>query len=111
MKAVIPILLLSVACSASAQIQAQRVANAIYRIEGGRLAKVPYGILSIHVQSRVQARRVCLNTIRHTYARWKAAGARGSFWNALADRYCPPSVDPQGNRRWKRNIRAMLRTR
>lgn len=27
----------------------------------------------------------------------------------LADRYCPPSVDPAGNRNWKRNIHKLIK--
>jgi hypothetical protein len=27
----------------------------------------------------------------------------------LADRYCPPSADPIGNRNWRRNITLILK--
>lgn len=82
-----------------------QLADAIYRAEGGARARVPYGILSVPVRDAAEARRVCLNTIRNNHRRWIAAGARGEFIDFLADRYCPPSADPAGNRNWKRNVR------
>jgi len=85
------------------------IANAIYRIEGGARAKAPYGILSLKVSSKAMARRICLNTIRNNRARWIAAGRPGSYLDFLADRYCPPSVDPVGNRNWKRNVRKLTK--
>lgn len=96
---------------------AERVAHAIYRVEGGARAKVPYGILALQppatVQTRDQleawARRICLNTIRNNWRRWHAAGTPGEYLDFLADRYCPPGADPVGNRNWKKNIKAILK--
>ena len=89
-------------------IDADRIADAIYRVEGGAKAKVPYGILSIPVKNEAHARRICLNTIRNNHKRWIAAGKPGDYLDFLADRYCPPSVDPAGNRNWKHNIKSLL---
>ena len=86
-------------------LDADRIANAIYRVEGGSKAKAPYGILSIKVGSEQQARKVCINTIKNNHTRWINAGRPGKYLDYLADRYCPRSADPVGNRNWKRNIR------
>lgn len=87
---------------------AERIANAIYRAEGGSRAKVPYGILSVRVRNEKEARRVCLNTIRNNWQRWKKAGQPGQFIDFLGNRYCPPSIDPIGNRNWRRNVKYFL---
>lgn len=81
-----------------------QIANAIYRLEGGAKAKAPYGVLSMKVSSPAMARRICLTTIRNSRTRWLKAGRPGDELDYLADRYCPPSADPVGNRRWKINI-------
>jgi hypothetical protein len=88
--------------------EAARIADAIYVIEGGVKAKVPYGILSVRVRDESQARQVCLNTIKNTHQRWIKAGRKGEFLHYLANRYCPP-VDSPGNRNWKRNIKLVLK--
>jgi len=87
----------------------ERIADAIWHVEGGRKARVPYGILAVPVRSQAEARRVCLNTVRNTWERWEADGNPGDFLDYLANRYVPPSVDPVGNRNWRRNIRARLK--
>lgn len=90
--------------------QIEKIADAIYRAEGGPRAKVPYGILSIKVSSKDEARRVCKNTIRNNFTRWQIA--RRYSWNKdsylvfLAKRYCPPSADPVGHKNWIKNVGA-----
>ena len=71
-------------------IDANRIADAIYKVEGGSKAKAPYGILSIRVSSTDDARRICTNTIRNNHNRWIRAGRPGEYLDFLA---------------WKRNIR------
>lgn len=88
-------------------VDAERMADAIYKAEGGRKARVPYGILSLKVRDAAHARQVCIRTILNNERRWIAAGRPGEYIDFLADRYCPPSVDPVGNRNWKRNIRKL----
>jgi hypothetical protein len=88
-------------------LDANRIADAIYRVEGGAKAKAPYGILSVKVANAAEARKVCLNTIRNNHTRWIRAGKPGKFLDFLADRYCPKSVDPIGNRNWKKNVRSI----
>lgn len=109
------LLSLLVACSLQAASPAPgteayfaRVADSIYVVEGGKRAKVPYGILSVRVKSEADARRVCINTARNNWLRWQAAGRPGEYLDFLADRYCPPAADPRGNANWKRNIRAVM---
>lgn len=97
------ILTVTVCCA----VTDEQIADAIYIAEGGTRARVPYGILSVKVRNVADARRVCLNTIRNNRARWIKAGSPGSFINFLADRYCPPSVDPVGNLNWKRNVSSL----
>jgi hypothetical protein len=84
------------------------VADKIYTVEGGARAKVPYGILSVHVRDAVEARWVCELTVWHAYSAWSAAEHRQPFVDYLADRYCPPSADTEGNSHWKRNMRKLL---
>jgi hypothetical protein len=105
---VLAILLSVIAASGQAlnQKEANRLADAIYRAEGGAKAKVPYGILSVKVRSKLQARKICLNTIQNTYRRWLESGKQADFVDFLADRYCPPS-DSEGNKNWKRNVRLL----
>lgn len=84
------------------------IANAIYKIEGGSRAKVSYGILSIPVRDADHARRICINTIRNNRIRWIKAGQPGNYLDYLADKYCPRSADPVGNKNWKRNIHKLI---
>lgn len=99
---------------ANAQIQSReparlteyfnRVVDAIYVIEGGQRAKVAYGICSVKVSSAVEARQVCLNTVRNNYRRWKNhKGPQESFRSFLGKRYCPPQLGGD-NRYWLRNL-------
>lgn len=109
------LVLLAQALTASAlfaklpQPEASRIVDAIYRVEGGARAKVPFGILSVRVSSLEEARKVAYNTVQNTHSRWEKAGRPGEYLDFLADRYCPPSDDPKGNRNWKKNIRHFLK--
>jgi len=105
MKSVFVGLLFSLSALAATDDQ---IADAVYRVEGSARAKVPYGILSIPVRDTAHARRICLNTIRNNRARWIKAGQPGAFLDYLADRYCPRSADPVGNKNWKANIKRLV---
>lgn len=85
---------------------AERLVSVIYRIEGGSRTAYPYGIRSIKTSD---PRRVCLNTVRNNWKRWRAAGSPGEYLDFLADRYCPAADDPVGNRNWKRNVRELMK--
>lgn len=112
MKSLLLILLtfttLSLGAAELPKAKLDKIANAIYRVEGGAKAKVPYGILSIKVKNETEARRICINTIRNNYRRWDATGRRGSYIDYLADRYCPISDGYIGNRNWKKNMVKIL---
>ena len=88
--------------------EAAKLVNAIYHVEGGAKAKAPFGILSVRVSSLDHARKICFSTVQNNHDRWIKAGKPGEYVDFLADRYCPKSADPKGNRNWKRNIRAFL---
>lgn len=83
-----------------AAVDAGKLADAIYLAEGGKLAKVPYGVLSIRTSN---PRQVCLNSIRNNQKRFGDV-SDAEFINCMADRWCPSSADPVGNRNWKRNV-------
>ena len=93
-------------------INAERIADAIYVIEGGKKTKYPYGIKSINTKGNViVARKICINTINNTHKRWIAANKPNDFLDFLADRYCPSTCDKQGNKNWKANIRKLIETK
>ena len=85
-----------------------RIADAIYRAEGGSKARVPYGVLSVRVANAAEARRVCMNTIRNNHSRWESAGKPGDFIKYLGAKYCPPSADPTGHKNWVRNVGQLI---
>ena len=89
-------------------IDPSRLADAIRAAEGGDRAKVPYGVLSVKVSGEAEARRVCLNSIRNSRARWEKAGRPGPWLDFMAVRWCPPSADPVGHRNWLKNVRYFL---
>lgn len=87
---------------------ANKIADAIYIVEGGAKAKVPYGILSVKTND---PRRICLNTIRNNYLRWQNAGSPDDYLLFLSNRYAPigASNDPKGlNNNWLKNLRKIL---
>lgn len=104
------LLLAAVLCLAAARAQAaeldtNKMVQAIYRAEGGDKTKHPYGVLSVKCADKAEAERVCRNTVVNNWNRWQKAGAHGDFVEFLANRYCPKSADPVGNARWKLNMR------
>ena len=85
------------------------IVMAIWTLEGGTNASVPYGIKSVHVSSTEEARRVCERTVVNSLAAWEKSGKNGCALVFIADRYCPAKTDPVGNRNWKRNIKILLK--
>lgn len=89
---------------------AEKIADAIYVIEGGKKTKYPYGIKSINTHGNVaKARRICINTVNNNYQRWLKSEQTLDFLDFLANRYCPPAADAVGNQRWRINIRNQLK--
>jgi len=85
-----------------------RIADAIYKAEGGVHASKPYGILSVKVKSKSDARRVCLNTIKSNYKKWEIAGRKGDFISFMGNSYCPKIADPRGHSVWAKNVNYFL---
>ena len=84
------------------------VVDAIYVAEGGKAAKVPYGILSVKVSGEAEARRVCYNTVKNNWYRWDRAGRKGLFIDFLGSKYAPIGTknDPKNlNKNWIRSVK------
>lgn len=84
------------------------IVDAIYIVEGGNKTRFPFGIKSVNCSGYDDCRQVAANTVINNYKRWEKAGRPGEYLDFLADRYCPPSVDKQGNENWKKNMRRIL---
>jgi hypothetical protein len=82
-----------------------QLANAIYRAEGAEHTTHPYGIMLSHCNN---PRQVCINTIIHCANDYHVSHVDRHFIYCLADRYCPPSCDLQGNINWKHNVIRIL---
>ena len=69
----------------------ERLANAIYKAEGGAKTRHPYGILAKY--KHTTPRQACMNTIAHAYKDWNK---QGDFIRFLQKRYCQvgASIDP-----------------
>lgn len=96
----------------ASEIPVDKIVDAIYRVEGGEKAKVPFGILSVPCKGYADCRRVCKNTVRNNYKRWEKAGRPGDYIEFLARRYAPANVanDPKKlNRNWLKNLRRILK--
>ena len=86
-----------------------RIASAIYRIEGAERAIKPFGILSVPCDGYAECRRVCENTIRNNYKRYLNYGYKthDTFTEFLASKYAPVSAHPL-NANWHKNLVAIL---
>jgi len=71
-----------------------------------------YGILSIDCKLS-ECRRICKNTVRNNWRRYKRAKGDmtdlDGFIDFIADKYTPKISDPIGNRNWKHNMKSLLR--
>lgn len=92
-----------------------QLANAIYKAEGGKKARKPYGVLSVQCDSEKQCREICINTIRNNAKRWKQkthnADKYPDYLSFLASRYAPVGVnnDPKNlNKNWLKNVKFFL---
>ncbi len=76
----------------------QTISGAIYRLEGGSKTLYPYGIRSINTGgNKEKAKQICIKTITNNYSRWQKTDKKLSYLDFLANRYCPPTADKQGN--------------
>lgn len=84
----------------------ERIADAIYKAEGGDKTSHPYGILAHY--KHTTPRQACINTIAHAKRDWNG---EGDFILFLQKRYCPIGAknDPTGlNRNWYKNVKYFL---
>lgn len=84
-------------------INIEKLADAIYRAEGGENTNYPYGILQKY--EHTTPRQACINTIRHGLKDWDG---EGDFISFLGSRYAPLGVenDPRGlNKFWIGNVK------
>lgn len=81
-----------------------KMADAIYKAEGGNKTKWPYGVKSVKIASVAEARRVTLISVRNNWGRWERAGKPESFVKFMARRWCPESADPVGHVNWIKNV-------
>ena len=98
------IILLMMAGSAFAEtIDVNKLADAIYKAEGGSKTSHPYGILAKY--KHTTPRQACINTINHALRDWDG---NGEFIRFLGNRYCPVGAanDPTGlNKNWIGNVK------
>ena len=81
-----------------------RLADAIYRAEGGRASVVPYGILSEPCDTPEKCRMICVLSIRANQWRYlEAAGQIDDFIKFMGLRYAPPQAHPL-NKLWAKNV-------
>jgi hypothetical protein len=96
-----------------------QIADTIFRVENSRTH--PYSVM---IPTR-HPRAVCINTIQHAWVDFergevetgtKDAVSKHPLFTAtslplitfLGSRYCPPSVDPVGNKNWIHNVYYIL---
>lgn len=102
-------------CEVLPESEVNKIADAIFIIEGGNKTKYPYGIISIDTKGNKEyARRICKNTIRNNSLRFNKLAPENKkkyhcYLDFLADRYCSPEVDKRGNQNWKKNIHYFLK--
>lgn len=87
---------------------ADKMADAIYRAEGGSKTRWPYGVKSVKVSGEAEARRVTINSVNNNWRRWEQANKPVPFVQFMALRWCPPSADPVGHTNWVRNVTKFL---
>ena len=113
MKKLVAFALLAVALQSQAHAKddyVNRVVEAIYHAEGVN-SRYPYGILSVKVRSKAEARKVCYEVVNWRYAMWQSMDTGESFIEYLSKSYCPIGAknDPRGlNRNWQKNVNFYL---
>lgn len=99
-------------CYAEAgEIDNNKLANAIYKAEGGSKATWLYGIRSVKYKNKAEAHQICLNTIRNQRRRHSKHDCGKTYLVCLRDRYCPLQAknDPLGlNSHWLKNVKYFL---
>lgn len=83
-------------------------ADSIHKSEGND----NYGILSVQCSKGEGCRKICKNTIRNNYKRWKRSKSSVTYLQFLGSRYAPVGTsarpvgnDPRGlNKNWQVNV-------
>jgi hypothetical protein len=86
-----------------------KLADAIYKAEGGNKTRHPYGVLIKY--RNTTPRQACINTCKHAWRDY--SGSEDKFITFLARRYAPVGAanDPTGlNRNWEKNVRKFLQS-
>ena len=82
-----------------------KLADAIYKAEGGARTRHPYGILAKY--KTTTPRQACINTCRNQWKRHNTHSCGKDYMTCLRDRYCPigASNDPTNlNKNWLKNV-------
>lgn len=87
-------------------IEPERLADAIYKAEGGTKAVKPFGILSVPCEGYAECRQICLNTITNHLKRHASHECGLDYITCLGRRYCPPTAHKL-NHNWVRNVKAI----
>lgn len=94
------------AFGAETSVDIDRLADAIYRAEGGAKTRHPYGILAKY--KTTTPRQACINTIKSGIKRYKTYKGKDDFIVFLSKTYCPIGAknDPTGlNKNWVKNVK------
>jgi hypothetical protein len=100
------IILLMLSPLARAGVNVERLADAIYKAEGGAKASHEYGILAHY--KHTTPRQACINTINNQIKRHEKHKCGKDFLVCLRDRYAPlkASNDPKNlNANWLKNVK------
>ena len=91
----------------------EEIVNAIYKAEGGKKARYPYGIRSIKCKTERTCREICFRTVKNNKKRFSNRPERGQDFIAfLANRYAPilEKNDPKClNKNWTRLVKLFLK--
>lgn len=90
----------------------EQIVNAIYKAEGGKKTKYPYGIKSIKCESQEACRQICLNTVRNNRKRYAKDANYGkiTFIEFLGSRFAPvkgsslSAAERKLNPNWVKNV-------
>ena len=91
-------------------IDPDKLANAIYKAEGGNKTRYPYGIKSVRCVGENDCRLICLNTIRNNQKRFTKQTKYTDFIEFLGSRYCPLNIKGEYhlNKNWVKNVKYFL---
>jgi len=103
---IVMVFLLSTEARAAEVINVERLADAIYKAEGGAKTSHPYGILKKY--KTTTPRQACINTINSALKKFANQTKETDFIYFLSLTYCPIGAanDPTGlNKNWVKNVR------